>query len=100
MKKVELLPCKGKNLATGKLEVFEQYRVVVDDTLVGYKSWQFGKPICFIGRVSPVDQGLIEERVNDILGDKSSGVQPPEYDPEEENEEDYYDDLPDEASPA
>ncbi len=95
--KVELLPCEGKNLATSILEVFEQYKVVVDGTLVGYKSWKFGKAICYIGRVSPVDRGLIEEEVNAILGDESSGVMPPEYEPKDANEEDYHDDFPDET---
>ena len=98
--KVELLPCDGKNLATGSNEVFKQYRVVVDDTLVGYKSWDFGSSICFIGRVSPVDKSLIEEEVSAMLGDSSSGVMPPEFDPDDLPEEDYKDDFPDETVTA
>ncbi len=96
--KVELLSCEANNMATGAKEVFKQYRVVVDDVLVGYKSWDFGSLICFIGRVSPVDKSLIEEEVAAILGDSPSGVMPPEFDPDDLPEEDYEDDFPDETT--
>lgn len=98
--KVELLPCQANNLATGQKDVFKQYRVVVDGTLVGYKSWNFGSSICFVGRVSPVDKSLIEEQVNAILGDDAKSVMPPEHDASDLPEEDYHDDFPDETVTA
>ena len=98
--KVELLSCEGKNMATGANEVFRQYRVVVDDVLVGYKSWNFRSTVCFVGRVSPVDKSLIEKEVDAILGDSSGGVMPPEFDPDDLPEEDYEDDFPDETITA
>lgn len=90
---VQLKACEGRNLATGKMETHEQYRVVVDGTLVGYKSWKFGSAICFIGRVSPADREKIESEVDLILGDDPKSVMPPEYKEETEKEEETFDDL-------
>jgi len=92
--KVELLAFKSKNMATGEEQFFEQYKIVVDGTLVGYKGWKFGSPCCFIGRLSPLDKSLIEEEISQRLGDDTAGVMPAEYDPETDNEnEDYTDDF-------
>ena len=97
--KVQLLPHTGANVATGKLQQLPQYRVVVDDELVGYKSWKHGSAICFIGRVSPLDQKQIEQEVMDLVGDNAGSVQPPEYDPSTvELEEEQYDDFNEEVS--
>lgn len=91
---VQLKACEGKNLATGKVETHEQYQVVVDGTLVGYKAWKFGSAICFIGRVSPIDREKIESEVDLILGDDPKSVMPPEVPEEEtEKEEETFDDL-------
>jgi len=90
---VQLKSCEGKNLATGKVETHEQYRVIVDDTLVGYKSWKFGSAICFIGRVSPTDQERIESEVDLILGDDAKSIMPPEMPEETEEETEEIDDL-------
>jgi len=90
---VQLKACEGRNLATGKVESHEQYRVVVDGTLVGYKSWNFGSAICFIGRVSPTDKERIESEVDLILGDGASGVMPPEVPEEVQKTEENFDDL-------
>ena len=90
---VQLKPCEGRNLATGKVESHEQYRVIVDGTLVGYKSWNFGSAICFIGRVSPTDKEQIESEVDLILGDSAKGVMPPEAPEEKEETEEIFDDL-------
>jgi hypothetical protein len=92
--KIELLAFKSKNMATGEEQTFEQYRIVVDGTLVGYKGWKFGSKCCFIGRLSPLDKTLIEEEISQRLGDDAAGIMPAEYDPTEENEdEDHYDDF-------
>ena len=91
---VQLKACEGRNLATGKMETHEQYQVVVDGTLVGYKSWKFGSVICFIGRVSPADKEKIESEVDLILGDDAKGIMPPEVpENETEKEEETFDDL-------
>ena len=90
---VQLKACEGRNLATGKMETHEQYQVVVDGTLVGYKSWKFGSAICFIGRVSPTDKEQIESEVDLILGDDAKGIMPPEVPEETEKEEENIDDL-------
>jgi hypothetical protein len=90
---VQLKACEGKNLATGRVESHEQYRVIVDGTLVGYKSWNFGSAICFIGRVSPTDKEQIESEVDLILGDGAKGVMPPEVPEEKEETEEIIDDL-------
>ena len=92
--KIELLAFKSKNMATGEEQTFEQYKILVDGTLVGYKGWKFGSKCCFIGRLSPLDKGLIEEEISQRLGDNPSGVMPAEFDPEADNEnEDYHDDF-------
>ena len=92
--KIELLAFKSKNMATGEEQTFEQYKIIVDGTLVGYKGWQFGSKCCFIGRLSPLDKGLIEEEISQRLGDNPAGVMPAEFDPEADNEnEDYHDDF-------
>lgn len=83
---VKLKSCKGKNLATGKIETHPQYALEVDGTLVGYKSWEHGSSICFIGRLSPQDKEEIESEVDLILGDGARGVMPPEM-PENHTEE-------------
>lgn len=91
---IELVAFKSTNMATGEEVCFEQYKIIVDGTTVGYKSWKFGSPCCFIGRLSPLDKALIEEEISQRLGDEAAGVMPAEYDPVDENEdEDYHDDF-------
>lgn len=92
---VVLKACSGKNLATGKVEVHPQHSIWVDETLVGYKAWEHGSNICFIGRFSPDDKKAIEEAVDLILGDGAEGVMPLDRGLYENNEaeEDNSDDF-------
>jgi hypothetical protein len=76
--KVELLPHKGKNMATQKEETLPQYRVVVDGVCVGYKSWDYGSKIVFITRLSPEEVKVIKADVEHILGDTAGHVDAPD----------------------
>ena len=78
--KVELLPHKGINMATRQEEIVPQYRVVVDGTLVGYKSWNFGSKIIFITRLSPEDIAEVKNQVEHLLGDTAGHVNVPDED--------------------
>lgn len=95
--KVQLLPHTGANMATGKPEQLPQYRVVVDDTLVGYKAWAHGSKVCFIGQVSPLDRKEIEQEVDNLVGDQAGSVQPPSVDATQELEQEPYDDFNEEV---
>ena len=76
--KVELLPHKGINMATRQEETLPQYQVVVDGTLVGYKSWNFGSKIIFIKRLSPEDIAEVKNQVEHLLGDTAGHVNVPD----------------------
>lgn len=76
--KVELLPHKGKNMATQQEETVPQYRVVVDGELVAYKSWNFGSKIIFIAKLSPEDIKEVKSQVEHILGDTAGHVNAPD----------------------
>jgi len=94
---VQLLSHEAANFATGKRETLPQYKVVVDGTTVGYKSWKDGSKVCFIARISPLDKAEIEKQVEVILGSKVSSVEPADYDPDKDTldslEQDFQDDF-------
>lgn len=91
---VVLGPHKGRNLATGVVQTHPQYRVLVDGTLVGYKSWTRGKAICFIGQISPADRLEIEQQVDNILGDGAGSIQPaPDTEEPSDEKEAAHDDF-------
>lgn len=98
--KVELLPHKGRNLATREIQNLPQYQVVADGEVVGIKSWNFGSKIVFIKQVSPEAIEEIKSQVEHILGDTAGHVNAPNEDAiadllekEEEDKGDVADDF-------
>ena len=98
--KVELLPHKGRNLATREIQNLPQYQVVADGEVVGIKSWNFGSKIVFIKQVSPEAIEEIKSQVEHILGDTAGHVNAPNeeaiadlLDREEEDKGDVADDF-------
>lgn len=78
--KVELLPHKGRNIATREIQNLPQYLVVADGETVGVKSWNFGSKIVFIKQVSPEAIEEIKSQVEHILGDTAGHVNAPNED--------------------
>ena len=78
--KVELLPHKGKNMATQQEQQLPQYMVVADGELIGYKSWKFGSKIVLIKHLSPEDIKEVKNQVEHILGDTAGHVNAPNED--------------------
>jgi hypothetical protein len=76
--KVELLPHRGINMATRKEETVPQYQVVLDGTLVGYKSWTYGSKIIFITRLTPEELAEVKDQVEHILGETAGHVNVPD----------------------
>ena len=98
--KVELLPHKGRNIATREIQNLPQYQVVADGKVVGYKSWEFGSKIVFVQQLSPEAIDEIKRDVEYILGDTAGHVNAPNEDAiadllekEEEDKGDVADDF-------
>ena len=65
-----LEPLKGKNLATGKTEVFRRYKIIDRDEggqcLLGYVDWDTSN-IMFIVKVDPMSEAKFRSQIAKIL---------------------------------
>ena len=65
-----LEPLKGKNLATGKIDVFRRYKIIDRDVegqcLLGYVDWDTNN-IMFTMKVDPMSEAKFRSQVAKIL---------------------------------
>jgi hypothetical protein len=66
---VSVHPYKAWNIVTRELVTVAQYRIKLDGRVIGYKAWRPGSALMLLERVSPIEQGRIEQAVKDIIAD-------------------------------
>jgi len=60
---IELIQQSGKNIATGEVQFFQNYQVVLNGERVGYIGWKPDSKLCPIRELGPIEKEAIENAI-------------------------------------